>query len=110
MKGSVTGDINLLLYQTPWQIFGGQYATAIAIPYLWMDVQGNVQVGPISRSAHDSTSGVSDIELFPLMLVWNQGDLKWGTNFAIHTSGRLANTGKNYWTFGHIEPQVVFLL
>src|SRR5215813_8603418 len=42
---------------------------------------------------------------FPLMLVWNAGDLKWGTNFGIYaptggfTTGKLANTGKNYWTF-----------
>jgi hypothetical protein len=70
-----------------------------------MDVKGSVQLGPLSRNAHDTASGISDVEFFPLMLVWNAGDLKWGTNFGIYaptggfTTGKLANTGKNYWTF-----------
>jgi len=70
-----------------------------------MDVKGSVQLGPLSRNAHDTASGISDIEFFPLMLVWNAGDLKWGTNFGIYAptggfiTGKLANTGKDYWTF-----------
>src|SRR5262249_61273002 len=70
-----------------------------------MDVKGSVQLGPLSRNAHDPASGISDVEFFPLMLVWNAGDLKWGTNFGIYaptggfSSGKLANKGKNYWAF-----------
>jgi hypothetical protein len=106
-KVTIWGDTSLLLYQTPWQIFGGQYATAITIPHLWVDVKGDVQTGLVSRSVRDSTSGIGDIQLFPAMLVWSAGDLKWGANFGIYAPsgsfkvGRLANTGKNYWT---IEP------
>lgn len=110
-KVTIHGDISFLLYQTPWQVLGGQLATGIALPYLWLDVKANVQAGPLRRSVSDSTSGLSDIQLFPLMLVWTEGDIKWGTNFSIYaptggfTQGRLANTGKNYWTF---EPAVNF--
>jgi len=105
VSATIVGDISLPLYQSPWELLGGKYATGIAIPYLWMDVKGSVQAGPLSRNAHDTASGISDVEFFPLMLVWNAGDLKWGTNFGIYaptggfTTGKLANTGKNYWTF-----------
>ncbi len=111
VKATIWGDTNLLLYETPWQLFGGRYATAVAIPHLWVDVKGNVQAGPVTLSVHDSTSGVGDIEFFPAMLVWSAGDLKWGANFGIYaptgsfTVGDLANTGKNYWTF---EPGLNF--
>ena len=110
VKATFWGDTSLLLYETPWQPLGGSYATAIAIPLITsLDIKGNVQVGPLSVRRNDTASGISDIEFFPAMLVWNSGDLKWGTNFGIFAptggfaQGNLANTGKNYWTF---EPGV----
>ena len=110
-EATIWGDTSLFLYQSPWQLFGGQYAAAVALPFLSMNVKGTVQVGPITKRVNDSNKAIGDVQLLPLMLVWSQGDLKWGTNFSIYaptgsfTAGRLANTGKNYWTF---EPAVNF--
>ena len=109
VKGTIWADTSLLVYESPWHLLGGEYATAIAIPYISVDVKATAQFGPLSRRVHDSASGISDLEFFPLMLVWTEGDLKWGTNFGIFaptggfTKGNLANTGKNYWTF---EPSL----
>ncbi len=111
VRATIWGDTSVLLLQTPWELLGGKYATGIVIPYLSVDVKGSVQAGPLSRNAHDSASGIADLQFFPLMLVWNAGDLKWGGNFGVYaptggyTTGKLANTGKNYWTF---EPALNF--
>jgi len=77
VKATIWADTSLLVYESPWHLLGGEYATAIAIPYLWVDVKGTVQLGPLSRRVHDSASGISHLEFFPLMLVWTEGDLKW---------------------------------
>lgn len=111
VTATIWGDTSLLLYETPWRILGGEYAAAIAIPYLSVDVKGSVKAGPLDKSMSSSASGIGDIELFPAMLVWKEGDLKWGGNFGIYAPtggfavGSLANTGKNFWTF---EPGVNF--
>ena len=93
------------LYQTPWKIFGGQYAAAATFPCLWMEVEGDVQIGPFTGKRRDSASGLGDIQLLPVMLGWTNGDLKLGATLGLYAptgdfeKGRLANPGKNYWTF-----------
>jgi hypothetical protein len=105
----VYADTSLLLYQTPWKILDGQYAVALAIPYIWMEVEGAVRAGPLSRSRRDTASGFGDLQFFPLMLGWTWGDLKSDVRFSVYMptggfeEGKLANVGKNYWTF---EPGV----
>lgn len=106
---TVCADTSILLYETSWHIFGGQYAAAVAIPYLWMDVKGHVQVGPTTGSRSDSSNGIGDVQVLPLMLGWTNGDFKFGGQFGLYAPtgeferGKLANVGKNYWTF---EPGV----
>ena len=110
-SSTIWGDTSLLLYETPWKIAGGEYATAIAIPYLSVDVKGTVGIGPLAKRTTSSANGIGDIEVFPAMLVWKEGDLKYGTSFGIYaptggyTVGKLANTSKNFWTF---EPGINF--
>lgn len=105
VDATVYADTSILLYETSWKILGGQYAAAVAIPYLWMDVKGNVQVGPITGNQRDSANGFGDIQILPLMLGWKQGDVSCGATFGVYAptggyeQGRLANVGKNYWTF-----------
>lgn len=105
IDATIYADTSILLYQTPWQIFGGQYAAAVAVPYLWMDVKGNVQIGPVTGNQGDTANGIGDLQLLPLMLGWTNGDFKIGGQFGIYTptgkfeKGALANLGKNYWTF-----------
>ncbi|MHC1727443.1 MAG: transporter [Syntrophobacteraceae bacterium] len=109
IDATVYADTSILLYQTPWKFLGGQYAVALAIPYVWMNVKGEVQAGPISRSRRDTVDGLGDIEIFPLMLGWKHGDLKYDVRFSVFAptgefeKGRLANVGKNFWTF---EPGI----
>src|SRR5215471_16869982 len=49
-SATIWGTTSLLLYETPWRILGGEYATGIAIPYLSMDVQGTVGIGPARQT------------------------------------------------------------
>lgn len=111
VDGTIYADTSILLYETPWKILGGQYAAAVAIPYVWMDVTAMVQLGsrlpPGIRS--DAANGIGDIELFPLMLGWTNGDIKFGGQLGIYAPTgefeprKLADLGKNFWTF---EPGV----
>jgi len=98
------------LYQTQLQLLSGNYAAAVAIPYIWMEVKGQVQAGPVTRNVRDTANGVGDITIYPFMLGWtNAMDLKYDVRLGIYAptgpyeAGRLANTGRNYWTF---EPGV----
>ena len=105
VEGTVYADTSFFLYETPWKIFSGQYAAALAVPYLWMEVKGDVQVGPITGNRRDTANGLGDLQVVPLMLGWTNGDVKFGGVFGIYAptgdyeQGHLANVGKNYWTF-----------
>ena len=89
------------------------YAMSATIPYLLMDVSANLNAtspsgapGSITRSS--DTNALGDIVLMPLMLNYNVHP-DFNVNFRVgiyaptgnYEVGRLANTGKNFWT---IEP------
>lgn len=100
------------LYQTPLQLLGGSYAAAITLPYVWLEVEGNVTAGPVTRPTRDTANGLSDLTLYPFLLGWtNELDMKYDVRFGVYApsgeydSGKLANVGKNYWTF---EPSASF--
>jgi hypothetical protein len=89
------------------------YAMSVTIPFLWMDVSADVNatLSPgLTRSftRSSSTNAFGDIVLMPLMLNYNV-DPDFNVNFRVgafaptgdYQVGRLANTGKNFWT---IEP------
>lgn len=99
------------LYETPLRLLGGNYAAGIAIPFVWLEVSGTVTppIGP-TFVKRDTTSGLGDIMLMPFMLGWTNGpDLKYDVRLGIYAPsgdyevGKLANAGRNYWTF---EPGV----
>jgi hypothetical protein len=91
------------------------YAMSATIPYLNMDVTASV-VAPLPGSLPagiaraSSVNGLGDAVLMPLMLNYNV-DPDFNVNFRVgayaptgnYQVGRLANTGKNFWT---IEPIV----
>lgn len=101
------------LYQTPFRLLGGDYAVAIAIPYVWLEVEGSVTTPGLlpgtgtTRRVRDTTDGIGDITLYPFMLGWTAlgGDLKYDVRLGIYAPtgdydvGQLANAGKNYWSF-----------
>jgi hypothetical protein len=100
------------LYETPLRLLGGNYAFGVAIPFVWLKAKGEV-TGPLGRTltVRDSANGIGDILFYPFMLGWTGlgGDLKSDFRFGIYAptgdydKGKLANVGKNYWTF---EPAV----
>ncbi len=123
IKATAYADTVMALYQTPLKLLGGYYAVAVAIPYVWVKAKakGEVQltrtIGPqtitITRSGSmsDTANGVGDIAFYPFMLGWTDlnGDLKYDVRLGIYAptgdydTGKLANVGKNFWTF---EPAV----
>jgi hypothetical protein len=111
VDATVYANTSVLLYQTPWKIFGGQYAAAVGIPYYDMEVEATVTRDGelVGTPMRDTASGLGDILLMPFMLGWKKGDVSYGTSLGVYAptgeyeQGELANLGKNYWTF---EPGV----
>lgn len=109
-------DTVVALYRTPLTFLGGSYVVGVAVPYVWMEVKGHVQLpgpggGTITLTKRDTANGFGDITVYPFMLGWTGlgGDLKYDVRLGIYVptgeykTGDLANVGKNYWTF---EPAV----
>lgn len=114
VDASVYADTSIFLVETTEKVFGGHYAAAVVVPYVWLNISADVtRIGPLGGSQTlrrgDSNNGLGDLQLFPLMLCWTHGDLKLGTNLSVYAPtgdyarGQIANVGKNYWTF---EPGV----
>jgi len=90
------------------------YAMSATLPYVFTDVTATVNLaggGSIRRT--DSVNGLGDIVLMPI--IFNQKiNPCWSINYRVgiyaptgdYKVGRLANTGKNFWSF---EPTVGFL-
>ena len=104
-------DSVVALYETPLKLLGGNYAAGLALPYVWLEVDGKV-TGPLGNTiqVRDTANGIGDITLYPFMLGWtNAHDLKYDVRLGVYApsgdynASRLANVGKNYWTF---EPAV----
>ena len=87
------------------QVFGAYYSMGGFVPYVWMDVNAQVRVGPGFVQQNSSANGIGDITLMPMLLAW---DLDcWQIDFMVpiyaptgdYEVGRLANPGMNHWTF-----------
>lgn len=88
------------------------YAMSATIPHAWVEVTANAQLSvpgaPPAVQRTDSLSGLGDIVLMPLMLNYRVNP-DFNVNFRVgayaptgrYEVGRLANTGKNFWT---VEP------
>jgi len=115
LDATAYSDTVVALYQTPLKLLGGYYAVGVAIPFVWVEAKGEVQVtgplGTVTRTKRDKASGIGDILFYPFMLGWTglNNDLKYDVRLGIYAptgeydEGELANVGKNYWTF---EPVV----
>ena len=104
-------DSSVVLWETPLKIFGGYYNVFVSIPYTWLTVSGDLQVGARTIHTTDSVSGLGDIYFAPATIGWNKGDFTWDARFGIYAptgefdKTSLANPGLGYWTF---EPEVTF--
>ena len=118
LDATAYSDTILALYTTPLKLLGAYYTVGAAIPYIWLKVKGNIHAkGPqgqaISRAGSDTANGIGDILLYPFLLGWTglNGDLKYDVRMGVYAptgsyeKNKLANVGKNYWTF---EPLVSF--
>jgi hypothetical protein len=87
---------------------GWSYAMSTTIPYVTIDVTASISEknNSIGVKKTSSDSGIGDIILMPLMLNYTISP-ELNTNFRIsayaptgdYQVGRLANTGKNFWSF-----------
>ncbi len=89
------------------------YAMSMTVPYVNLEIEADVTDGGTTVRRSDSISGIGDIVLMPVMLNQNLSpDFNINYRLGIYAPtgkyepGRLANTGKNFWT---IEPQVGFM-
>ncbi len=94
------------------------YGMSATIPYISLDVSASAIAaapggGPPSAGRTDSVSGIGDIVLQPFMMNYNVNpDINVNYRVTLYAPtgsyevGRLANTGKNFWT---VEPTVGFM-
>lgn len=91
------------------------YAMSTTIPWVSMDVAANVSSSAVDTGVRrsDTEQGLGDIVLQPLMLNYKaSNDLNVNFRVSLYTPtgtyevGRLANTGKNFWT---VEPTAAII-
>lgn len=86
------------------------YAMSATVPLVDIEVSADVSTGPVAVRRTDSETGLGDIILMPLMFNYAANeDLNFNLRLSAYAPtgdyevGRLANTGKNFWS---IEPTV----
>jgi hypothetical protein len=110
LKATAYADSSVFVYEAPLQVLGVSYGAVALVPYVWQKVQvgGDLTTRggrTIQRGTTSTVDGVGDIYFSPLMGVWTNGDLKVQGQMGVYApSGsydpnRLANVGKNIWTF-----------
>lgn len=83
------------------KLLGGSYTVGAGIPIVNLQVSGTIG----GLRTRQSDSGISDVMILPVMLQWRQERWQYGLIGAIYAptggydAGRIANVGKNYWTF-----------
>jgi hypothetical protein len=94
-------------YRSKLHVLDGGLAFGAALPFLWVDAQATVSGDLGSVDKMDDASGLGDIAIYPLMLGWVRqgGDLRYDFRLGVFTptgsyeNKKLANLGKNFWTF-----------
>ena len=109
---SAAGGLTMF-WRPSWGGFLGErwsYAMNATIPFPWVEVTANVAAAGRTVRRTDSEFGLGDIIVAPVMLNYHVSDdfnvnarLNIYTPTGSYEVGRLANLGKNYWTF---EPIV----
>ncbi|HTQ51018.1 MAG TPA: transporter [Candidatus Acidoferrales bacterium] len=108
-------EVPMAIYAYPFSLYDITFSSGISVPYLWEDVKVTASYDrngtQISGAREQSINGLSDIEMFPIMAAWTNGDFTVGGMFNVFAptgdfdTGQLANPGMGYWTF---EPMVAF--
>lgn len=112
-------DADLLLsdiamaYTFEPKVLGASYSVGVCVPFLWLDVEADASItGPrgrtISRRISDDASGLTDIAIIPIGLTWKTGNWQFNFQEVVYTPtgdyevGKLANLGKNIWSFDSV--------
>ena len=99
-------NFTTLVYKPEIEVFGAQYALGVFLPLMLdLNLDASLSIGDRVVSASDSTTGLGDIVLIPLLLYWNKGNIH--TNFGLsvitptgdYDTENLINNGLNYWSF-----------
>ena len=99
----VTANVFRFLHVTKTQILGGYWGFHVFVPVVNVDV--TLPVGSQSKT------GIGDIIVDPFILSWHSKNWHFATGLDIYIptgafdKNRLANVGRNYWTF---EPIFAF--
>ncbi|HWW01946.1 MAG TPA: transporter [Candidatus Acidoferrum sp.] len=115
VTANLQAEVPLAIYAYPFSLQDITFSSGVAVPFVWANVKAsaifdrnNVQ---LSGAKEQSTSGLGDIQLMPVMAGWTNGDFKLGGLFNVwaptgdYSNGQLANRGLGYWTF---EPMLAF--
>jgi len=115
VNANAYADTVVLTYTLKPQVLGGHFAFAVAPSFVSMDIKatGTIDLHGVAHSGtvKDSAHGFGDLEFWPLMLGWTNGDFKYDVRCAVYApsgeydASQLANVGQGYWTF---EPAVTF--
>jgi hypothetical protein len=93
----------LYTFETP--VLDAKYSVGAFLPYVWMDVTANVTGGGTVGFRNDTEDGISDLTLIPAMMAWKRDSWQYSAFLSVYAptgefeTGRLANPGRNYWTF-----------
>ena len=97
-KLNVFADVVRVVHVTRQQVLGASWGMHLFLPLVYMDVK-------IPGAGSDNRIGLGDIIINPFILGWHGKNwhVATGLDFYLPTGSydkkRLANTGRNYWTF-----------
>ena len=98
-------NFTTIVFKPNVEIFGGQYAAGVFVPFIDLDLDANLSIGNAVASISDSATGLGDVVLIPALLYWNTGNIH--TSFAQYIVAPTGdydvsngiNDGLNYWSF-----------
>lgn len=99
----VAADVSRFIHVTDKQFLGGSWALHAFIPLVYMDVNLDPPIAPVSMD--DRRGSLGDIIVDPFILAWHGANWHAVTGLDIfmptgnYDKSRLANVGRNYWTF-----------
>lgn len=99
----VVADVFRFIHVTHYKVLGASWAVQALIPLVYQDVE--------LGGGRDNRSGLGDIIVDPIVLGWHSRNFHVTAGLDIYIpsgsydKNRLANIGRNYWTF---EPIVAF--
>ena len=107
VKTKINGIALTMLWSPDW-LTGSKwnYAMSATIPFIKNDITATLKSNFFDRMSRDKRSGIGDIILIPLMFNYEHST-NLNSNYRLfiyaptgrYDTDRLANTGKNFWTF-----------